>query len=336
MNHQTGLRNGSISGFISLIALCLLFGGVGFAQEAGNRVAREAGNSNYGQTPRPQKRMFGNTTDILYEQLPTLNTFNTYAVDAKVLINITPDEYLATFALVQEGPSPEACTLAIDERINQFRQDLQRLGVAPADIFVDFVTQTPVYDYKLKRDNSKSSTATEYEAGFELKKNLMIRYTQRDLLDGMTQAAARYQIYDLVKVDFIIRNPGALREKLRSEALAVIKRKLAESEKALGIKYRPAAIEFERYSNEEPGDLYRSYTAFESSDVAATGKGSLRVLNKRKPVTYYFEGVDTGEFDVIINPVITSPVAQYGVYLRVRCDPEVQVPVTTPPAIPKE
>lgn len=334
MKLQTSLRTFSISGSIFLFALCFLFSGAGFAQEAGNRV-RDAGNSAYGSNPKPQKRMFGNTNDSLYEQLPTTNTFNTYAVDAKVLINITPDEYLVTFALVQEGPSPEACTLAIDERINQFKQELQKLGISPSDIFVDFVTQTPVYDYKVKRDNSKSSTATEYEAGFELKKNLMIRYTQRDLLDGMTQAAARYQIYDLVKVDFIVRNPGALREKLRAEALGVIRRKLAESEKILGIKYRPAAIDIERYSNEEPGDLYRSYTAFESSDVATTGKGSLRVLNKRKPVTYYFEGVDTGEFDVIINPVITSPVAQYGVYVRVRCDPEVQVPITTNQPAPK-
>ncbi len=334
MKNHGILKNRPLFSFFSLCTLFFLFVGTGLAQEAGNRV-REAANSTYGNTSRAQKRMFGNTNDYLYEQLPTNNTFNTYAVDAKVLVNITPDEYVVTFALVQEGPTPEACTQTIDDRINQFKAELQKLGVSPGDVFVDFVTQTPVYDYKLKRESSKAATATEYESGFELKKNLMIRYTQRDLLDAMTQAAARFQIYDLVKVDFIVRNPAALREKLRSEALNVVKRKLAESEKVLGIKYRPAAIEFERYSNEEPGDLYRSYTAYESSDVSSTGRGSLRVVKQRKPVTYYFEGVDTGEFDVIINPVITSPVAQYGVYLRVRCDPEVQIPITTNPPTPR-
>jgi uncharacterized protein YggE len=323
-----------LDGFFSLFALVFLFTGAAFAQEAGNRV-REAANSTYGNSQKSQKRMFGNTNDYLYEQLPTNNTFNTYAVEAKVLANITPDEYVVTFALVQEGPTPEACTQAIDGRINQFKAELQKLGIASGDMFVDFVTQTPVYDYKLKRDSAKAATATEYEAGFELKKNLMIRYTQRDLLDAMTQAAAKFQIYDLVKVDFIVRNPAALREKLRTEAMNVIKRKLAESEKTLGIKCRPVAIEFERYSNEEPGDLYRSYTAYESSDVSSTGRGTLRVVKQRKPVTYYFEGVDTGEFDVIINPAITSPVAQYGLFLRVRCDPEVQIPITTNPAAPR-
>lgn len=334
MKNHGILKNRTLFSFFSLCTLIFLFVGTGLAQEAGNRV-REAANSTYGNTSRAQKRMFGNTNDFLYEQLPTNNTFNTYAVDAKVLINITPDEYVVTFALVQEGPTPEACTQTIDDRINQFKAELQRLGVSPGDVFVDFVTQTPVYDYKLKRDSAKAATATEYEAGFELKKNLMIRYTQRDLLDAMTQAAAKFQIYDLVKVDFIVRNPAALREKLRTEAMNVVKRKLAESEKTLGIKCRPVAIEFERYSNEEPGDLYRSYTAYESSDVSSTGRGSLRVVKQRKPVTYYFEGVDTGEFDVIVNPVITSPVAQYGVYLRVRCDPEVQIPITTNPPTPR-
>jgi hypothetical protein len=43
-----------------------------------------------------------------------------------------------------------------------------------------------------------------------------------------------------------------------------------------------------------------------------------RVKEARKNETFFFNAQDPGNFDYIINPVVTEPVAQFSLYLQIK------------------
>ncbi len=62
-----------------------------------------------------------------------------------------------------------------------------------------FITQTKIYDYVLA-DN----VATQTQTGFQIKKNVIIKFENLAMLDNMIVSAAESEIYDLIKVDYIM------------------------------------------------------------------------------------------------------------------------------------
>jgi hypothetical protein len=80
------------------------------------------------------------------------------------------------------------------------------------------------------------------------------------------------------------------------------------------VKLRIEGVAIERFETYEPKDLYRAYTAFETSSV----DGEFRVVEKRKSSTVYFDPVNSGDFDSIITPIGIEPMVQCRLYLRVK------------------
>ena len=62
--------------------------------------------------------------------------------------------------------------------------------------------------------------------------------------------------------------------------------------------------------------MYNAYTAYESGNV--DGGNNMRVVEKRKASTFYFNPLHVSEFDAIINPVGVEPVVQLTLYLKVK------------------
>ena len=89
-----------------------------------------------------------------------------------------------------------------------------------ADVFVDFIAQHKIYGFDVT-----GNIAKEKLVGFDLKKNVSIRYTDQTLLDKLTAAASRSQIFDLVKVDYIIKDLNKIQDRLTEEAARVLKQK---------------------------------------------------------------------------------------------------------------
>src|SRR5688500_933546 len=153
-------------------------------------------------------------------------------LDASVLMNVKPDEYVAVFGISQEGKTLALAQAGMDGAIREFTASLAQLKVAPADIFVDFVAQNRIYGY----DTSQENLAKEIVVGFEVKKNVVIRYRDYALLDKMTAAASKAGIFDLVKVDYVVKDIAAARRRMMEEAAKVIKAKIEEQELLLGVK----------------------------------------------------------------------------------------------------
>jgi uncharacterized protein YggE len=236
-------------------------------------------------------------------------------VDAHVLMNAQAEQFVAVFGVVQEAETIVECNRKMDATIKQFTDDLKVLGVKDDDVFVDFIAQHRTFGFEVA-----GNLAKEKLVGFELKKNVSIRYREKGLLDKLVLTASRSQIFDLIKVDYIVTDMEKVDDRLMEEASRAIKKKASRYEKLLDLKLQPPAqIYAERTGMYPPTGMYDSYTAFETEHVASPGyREGLTTQSARKSRTFYYNPLDASGFDAVINPVIVEPVVQFTLYLKVK------------------
>jgi hypothetical protein len=157
-----------------------------------------------------------------------------------------------------------------------------------------------------------------------LKKNVSVHYKNKSLLDKLVIAASKANIFDLIKVDYIVTDTSGAHARLMEEAARVIKQKAAEYEKLLGIRLLPPAqVYAEKPSIYFPTEMYDSYTAYESEEISDNNdRQKYAVQGARKSRTFFFNALDTDGFDQVINPVVIEPVVQFTLYLKVRYEIE--------------
>jgi uncharacterized protein YggE len=273
--------------------------------------AQEAGNSVYGGTRR-------NTSGVVLGNLSAVDpkdSLPAHFIEANVLLNVRADEYVAVFGLAEEGESVPDGNKRIDAQIDGFRHALQGLGVKDSDVVVDYISQNRVYDFDIS-----GNTAKERLSGFQVKKNVGVRYKDKALLTSILAAASKASVFDLVKVDYVVADMPKLRDRLLEEATKLIAKKQAGYARLLGIKLKPESVFQEKYNVFFPAELYSAYTAYQSGAVEADR--DVRVLEQRKTSTFYFNPLHTGEFDLVIDPAGAEPVVQCTLYLKVQCRPE--------------
>jgi uncharacterized protein YggE len=205
----------------------------------------------------------------------------------------------------------------MDAVLKQFTEALTPLGVATNDFYVDFIAQEKIYDYRVE-----GSVAREELAGFELKKNVSIHYHDKALLDQLLMAASRAKIFDLIKVDYIVKDSGPIQGRLLEEAASVIKRKATAYEKLFGIALSsPPQVCAHKPSIYYPSEMYEAYTAAESERFdRALFQSKYAIQDLRKSRTFYFNPLNANGFDTVINPVVVEPVVQFTLYLKLRYD----------------
>jgi uncharacterized protein YggE len=248
---------------------------------------------------------------------------NSIYLDASVLINVKADEYVAVFGLAHEGATLEEARQKMDAAVGQFTSELKAAGVAASDMYVDFIAQNRIYGFEINGDLAK-----EKLTGFEVKKNVSIHYKSEPLLDKYIAAAAKNGVFDLIKVDYIVKDMGAVQTRLMEMATRVVKRKAANHARLLGINLKtPPQVYAEKYSSYYPTESYSSYVAQESEDVAAPfARQRFTVQGARKARTFYFEGLSGKLFDQVENPALTEPVVQFTLYLKLRYELSKPVP----------
>src|SRR5262249_11995777 len=179
-------------------------------------------------------------------------------IPAHVQINVKADEYVGVFGLSQEGRTVQDCNQKINTQIENFAGELKNLGVKAEDVEVDHTTQTRAYDYQIA-----GNVATEKAVGFIIKKTVAVHFKEKDLLNKLMGAAAKSDIYDLIKVDYVVNDPAAVREKLYEESVRIIKDKATRYDKSLGLKFRSQLqVVQENYNTIFPTESYDSYAAF--------------------------------------------------------------------------
>src|SRR5947209_994798 len=301
------MKKGTIVSILILVAspgLCRgqVGGNIGYAQTAAKARAEQSERA---------KRV------LTKDELPPTST-GTF-VEANVLMNVKADEYVVTFGITQEGETLAECSKKMDATVKAFSADLKGLGIGGDDLFIDFVAQTKIYGFE-----AQGNILQEKLVGFVLNKNVSIHYKERSLLDKLTLAAARSKVFDLIKVDYIVKDINGVQDRLMEEAARIVKNKMSRYEKLLGVKLRPPAqVYAERPAIHYPTQMYDSYTAYESEEIrGGPDRQKYTVQSARKGRTFFFNALDANGFDAVFNPVITEPVVQFTLYLKLKYEVE--------------
>ncbi len=288
--------------FFILFFFNSVFSSISFAQ---NRANYNYSNSEYGTEKTPA------------QDLPqaTILSNNLQELEATVLMNVTADEYVAMFHIEQKGKILKEVQENMDKRIADFQKGLLELGIKEDEMIIDFLSLVPEYEYDIEK-KLFSRTYNEVPVGFELKKNVHIRFKDPKILDKIIAKAAENEIYDLSKVEYFIENTDILYQQLRKKAFEIITKKERIYD-SLNIKLSKAEkIADENFQTFFPFDRYRSYSAV-SKGKTSFSKNS-KVNDENRSPSAFYEKLDYDKIECIINPTILEPAVQLFFTLKVR------------------
>lgn len=279
-----------------------------------------AGNMNYGE--------FNGL--ISYQQPkgvnlnPVQNGSGLTPIKADVMINMKATSYVAILSLTQVGETVQETDSLMDIRLNQVFDELKRVGISLDETHVDFISMVPRYDFETT-EKRYSKTYNEVPVGFEMKKNIHVRFANHDRVNDLISAAAKAEIYDLVKIDYNVANMDQVYEQLRARAEEIVQKKV-ESYTRMGF-----TLEAMQYGSTQgsvyPMERYMRYTAAHTSvpqvKPAKNAKDAkdpkpVTVNYTEKPTTIYYEKVPYNQFDVVLNADMTEPTVQFYMNLTVN------------------
>jgi len=287
-----------------LFALCLSANTI-FAQAEGNYQQRQTHsnvtfNAQYRALPRAATILDGNRVEI----------------SVNALLNQKADSYTAIFHVTQVGKTAEETNNLLNTRLDALLASLKSLGIPEADIYVDMVNFLPKYEYDWSKKLFSPKTYTETPKGFELQKNIHVRYTSPALLDRIVTAAARQEIYDIVKVDYNVKDPQKHYAQLR-EATFQYLNQIKKQYLALGIRLDSAyTVTAENAWVAYPLNRYESYQAYSSQRLDDDSGG--KVYRADKATSRFYNAVPSNDYDIVINSEILEPAVQFSYNLLVR------------------
>lgn len=242
---------------------------------------------------------------------------NMLVLEVNAMMNATADSYLAIFHVTQLGQTAEEADSLMNARVNGVIRRVKQVGVKESDVFTDMLSFVPVYELEATR-KLFSTTYQEVPAGFEIQKNIHIRFADARVLDKLVTAAAKEEIYDLVKVDFFVEKQSACYDTLRMFATKLLQQKLDNFDK-LGLRIKEShRTGAEKNGAYFPLDRYTTYQTRTQSSLNSRRKGQV-VNDIRRPQTLFYNKVPYGNFDIVLHAEITEPPVQYTYNLTLTC-----------------
>ncbi|MEQ8703845.1 MAG: SIMPL domain-containing protein [Phaeodactylibacter sp.] len=232
------------------------------------------------------------------------STDSTLVVTSKVLLNQAPEFYVITIGVNSIAKTVTEANQLTNDKIKNVTSQIKNLGITGDDIYVDFISETKMYDHTITDREIK-----EYFDGFSIRKNLIIKTSQLLNIDKIIDYCAEQEIYDIVKVDYRSKDLEKINKALFDEAVKVSKTKTKRfsnnSSTQLTDNYRIVSESFKVYY---PKNLYKQYNeAFETSLVNTHYSSNYLKKEVRKERTFYYDGIETEVgIDKIIDEI--SPV----------------------------
>jgi hypothetical protein len=224
---------------------------------------------------------------------------------------------MAIFHLNQTGKKIHELDTQVSRKVNKFKILAKTLGILEEDFYMDMIALVPIFE-----QNKRNSTKPK---GFELQKNLHVKYSHASDLDKLFSFAAQCEIYDLIKVEYLYDNAEKAGKDMRSKALGLLQDKI-NFYKSLGVKvdsaYRSISESGDVFF---PVDKYKDYaplsvSSLDDEDVPGEDKGELMktsygMIQRR---TVFYNPTDLSGYDAVINPDPVEPPIQFTYTLQVR------------------
>ena len=294
MNTQVQQLNGKWKLIIALFLLNVLSVS---AQISGNQVY---GKNNYNGNNYNQESLPNNSKVSIND--------NVLSVSVKILLNKKADGFVMTLGLNEEDETVAGCSKKITARITGFIEKMKSLGVKKENVYIDFISQTKIYDFEVNGMNSE-----QIEKGFEIKKNIIVSTSNVTSLEKIIALASDFEIHDVIKVEYYNNETDTIHNSLFDEALVLAEAKKIRYMKAFGKRIIGTPTATEEFATVFPKTQYNTYQAFETAEIQTNYNNRSPYLKKiaRKNKTFYYDGISSAGFDKVINPNQTEVGIQY-------------------------
>ena len=175
-----------------------------------------------------------------------------------------------------------------------FTAGLEQMGIMKAAAMI------PTFEYEVEK-KLFSKTYNEVPTGFEMQKNIHVGFKDLNLIDELETLAAKNEIYDLVKLDFLVDDTETKYDTLHNAAVTTMNKKAASLQELNIDLSKEYQVVRESYRAIYPESQYADYDAFVSKSVEALKK-STGVTKIRKPKTVASDQMPYTGFDLIIRP----------------------------------
>lgn len=294
-------------------------------------------SANYNNAEVQEKKISGNYN---YQnpnayQNPVVNTIQTsYSNDQEMVISIKgiynekATSQRAVFSVLQVGKTAEEVTTLMDDRILNVMNEL-KLFNPEIEVISDMISFIPTYDFEVQKKIFNPKTYNEKPSGFELKKNLIIKFKNTNDLNKIMTLCAKQEIYDLAKVDYVTSNLDHIRDVLQAKASEEYKQMLTNYSAIMNMDlFKKEKTLVEGYNTVYPMESYKSYTAY--SQAAINFSPDSQVNSIKKNSTQFYDGALAKSHTFVVNADITEPTIQlfYDLTIRIKLK-EDQLPKNT-------
>lgn len=261
---------------------------------------------------------------------------NDVVYNINILYNATPSSYVAIFHINQAGKKVQELDSLMQKRVNKFISSAQSLGLKKEDFYLDMIALVPIFE---KEKKNFSKTYTQVPKGFEMQKNIHVKYKNPAALDALFTLAAQSEIYDLIKVEYQFDSTENAQLLMRQKAIKVLQTRLNNA-KQLGVQVDTCFRTFnERNYEFYPIDQYMNYKPMAVSsidDESASTASSGLVATPVQRTTVFYNQLPSNGFDAVINPSSLQPTIQFVYSLEMRYRLKTPVIVNTKTEIKKQ
>jgi len=244
-------------------------------------------------------------------------------VSVKGMANIKADSYVAIFSVTQTGKTAQEVNTMMDTRINQAIDVLRKRP--NTEVLIDMVSFVPQYEYEVDK-KIFSKTYNEVPVGFELKKNIHIKYSNPNDLNAIVSTLTGSEIYDLVRVDYFSNNLETIKKELMTKARSLMQEKLKTYQALMGQKLDSLDKQvIDGFRAVLPVEMYQSYQAYNSSSLNISKAKAVNTADKSR--TQYYQPIFDKEFDFVVNPTIFEPAIQVLYEIKLNINLEKEKPV---------
>lgn len=271
-------------------------------------LAQHSGNANYSNNNYQSKRMEAIQT--------TISNSEEMTITIKGIYNEKATSQIATFSVLQLGKTTKEATDLMNERIKNVTNELKTIH-PQVTMAIDMISFVPTYGYTVEKRIFNPKTYNETPTGFELRKNIIVKYNNNSDLDQIVAICSKYEIYDLVKVDYISTNYELIRTQMQKKALEQLKIQLGNYSLMMNadLSKKEKTLQ-EGFKTSYPMENYRNYQAYAKASINPGQKDEINDVAKN--TTLYYNGVVPNEHQFIFNADVVEPAIQLFYELTVK------------------
>ena len=295
-------------------------------------VAQHSGNANSNDLQITSSGNYNYQNQYQNNQVNTIQTTtgneNEMYISIKGIYNEKATSQRAVFSVLQIGKTAEETTRLMDERLESVVKSITAFN-PEIEVIIDMISFVPLYDYEIQKKIFNPKTYNEKPSGFELKKNLIIKFKKTNDLNTIMNICAKQEIYDLAKVDYVTSNLDHIRDVLQVKAAEEYKQMLTNYSAIMNTDlFKKEKSLTEGYNTVYPMESYRSYSAFSQASINFEPEST--VNNVRKNNTQFYDAALAKTHTFVVNADITEPTIQifYDLTIKIKLK-EDQLPKNT-------